>query len=473
MSGTPSDAARSGSGVCAENGIDVERRSSAMSANEATGSSTLAMSNGSRSESARRAVSSRQPMFASRRSSRSGPMAALTSRTSSTSSSTGLHRDLALEHRRVVLLDHARAEGRDVGRRVLTPGPVGEVLGERDGGATRAAEELVERHAGLARRDVPERDLDPGERLVDQHLPVGAMRGTAKRGGLELGAHVVRVAPDEPLPELTADLNRVDRRSALSQPDDAVRRRHAHDRAADACNGSRRHQIGRLERRVRRPGLDAGDPAHRFILHDPRGRCRMELVFDRDRFEALARNGSRLTPEECAALARSAAELVDLAALERGGEGSFELLWRDEHSEALAQHVVGAAGHRLSRSRRLERRRLCARRNGARRGTHRWWPAPDRRLSSRRLVLIPGHGNPSHGPRGGRGDDPRVLAAAQRDRALRGGRRRVAPTLWSSGRHLAAKSWALRRAGCKRGFRALTERITHAAAAVTRAPGVG
>ncbi len=156
-----------------------------------------------------------------------------------------------------------------------TPGPVGEVLGERDGGATGAAEELVERHAGLTRRDVPERDLDPGERLVDQHLPVGAMRGNGEHGGLELGAHLVRVAADEPLSELTAHLDRVDRRGALPQPHDAVLRRHAHDRAADACNGSGRHQVGRLERRVRRPGLDARDPAHRFILHDARSRCRM------------------------------------------------------------------------------------------------------------------------------------------------------------------------------------------------------
>ena len=57
-------------------------------------------------------------------------------------------------------------------------------------------------------------------------------------------------------------------------------------------------------------------------------------MFDRERFGALARVDRDLTSEECAALARSAAELVDLTALERGGEGSFELLWRDEHSEA-------------------------------------------------------------------------------------------------------------------------------------------
>ena len=59
-----------------------------------------------------------------------------------------------------------------------------------------------------------------------------------------------------------------------------------------------------------------------------------EIVTDRDRYEALAVTDHVLSPEECAALARSAAELVDLAALERRGEGSFELLWRNEHSEA-------------------------------------------------------------------------------------------------------------------------------------------
>ncbi len=89
VSGTPSSAARATSGVWDENGIAVESRSSASSAKDPTGSSTFAMSKGSRSASARRAVSSRQPMFASSRSARSGPIAALTARTSPTSSSTG------------------------------------------------------------------------------------------------------------------------------------------------------------------------------------------------------------------------------------------------------------------------------------------------------------------------------------------------------------------------------------------------
>jgi hypothetical protein len=56
-------------------------------------------------------------------------------------------------------------------------------------------------------------------------------------------------------------------------------------------------------------------------------------VVQRQGFEQLAASDSPLSPDECAALARSAAELVDLAALSREGEGSFELLWRTEHSE--------------------------------------------------------------------------------------------------------------------------------------------
>jgi Cysteine dioxygenase type I len=57
-------------------------------------------------------------------------------------------------------------------------------------------------------------------------------------------------------------------------------------------------------------------------------------VTDRKRLEALAASDRDLVPEECAALARAAADLVDLAALDRSGDGSFDLLWRNEHSEA-------------------------------------------------------------------------------------------------------------------------------------------
>jgi hypothetical protein len=56
-------------------------------------------------------------------------------------------------------------------------------------------------------------------------------------------------------------------------------------------------------------------------------------VSGRQAFEALAATGRDLDPEECAALARAAAGLVDLASLDRSGKGSFELLWRNEHSE--------------------------------------------------------------------------------------------------------------------------------------------
>ena len=51
-------------------------------------------------------------------------------------------------------------------------------------------------------------------------------------------------------------------------------------------------------------------------------------------FDDLAGSGRALAPEECAELARAAAARIDPAALARDGSGSFELLWRNEHSEA-------------------------------------------------------------------------------------------------------------------------------------------
>ena len=51
-------------------------------------------------------------------------------------------------------------------------------------------------------------------------------------------------------------------------------------------------------------------------------------------FQALAAHQRDLGPDDCAALARAAAELIDLSSLDRTGGGSFELLWRNAHSEA-------------------------------------------------------------------------------------------------------------------------------------------
>jgi hypothetical protein len=56
-------------------------------------------------------------------------------------------------------------------------------------------------------------------------------------------------------------------------------------------------------------------------------------VIDRARLEELAASDRPLSPDECASLARAAAEQVDPAALVREGEGSYELLWRNESSE--------------------------------------------------------------------------------------------------------------------------------------------
>jgi uncharacterized protein YjlB len=56
-------------------------------------------------------------------------------------------------------------------------------------------------------------------------------------------------------------------------------------------------------------------------------------VADPTSFETLAASDRDLSPEECAELARSAAELVERAALDRDGTGSAKRLWRDAHSE--------------------------------------------------------------------------------------------------------------------------------------------
>ncbi|MEU7856998.1 hypothetical protein [Nonomuraea sp. NPDC049141] len=49
---------------------------------------------------------------------------------------------------------------------------------------------------------------------------------------------------------------------------------------------------------------------------------------------ALAATHRAYTPEECAELARQAAESVDIGALPRSGPGGYVLLWSGEHSIA-------------------------------------------------------------------------------------------------------------------------------------------
>jgi hypothetical protein len=59
-----------------------------------------------------------------------------------------------------------------------------------------------------------------------------------------------------------------------------------------------------------------------------------DAVRDPAALAEISRAGGPLTPGQCAERARAAAELIDLAALERTGAGEARLLWRDEHSEA-------------------------------------------------------------------------------------------------------------------------------------------
>ena len=51
-------------------------------------------------------------------------------------------------------------------------------------------------------------------------------------------------------------------------------------------------------------------------------------------WEDLADCSRALHPDECAELARAAAARIDTGGLARGGPGSFELLWRNDYSEA-------------------------------------------------------------------------------------------------------------------------------------------
>ena len=93
-------------------------------------------------------------------------------------------RELALERRRVVLLDHARAVARDLERRRLArmrrPGMAQrEVLGERDLVAHGAAEQDVQGLVLGAPAGVPERHLDRPERALERRhvLPQRVLEG--------------------------------------------------------------------------------------------------------------------------------------------------------------------------------------------------------------------------------------------------------------------------------------------------------
>jgi hypothetical protein len=68
-------------------------------------------------------------------------------------------------------------------------------------------------------------------------------------------------------------------------------------------------------------------------------------------WEDLADTGRALHPDECAELARAAAARIDTGGFARGGSGSFELLWRNDYSEAWL-NTWWRLGHRIPRSRR-------------------------------------------------------------------------------------------------------------------------
>ena len=59
-----------------------------------------------------------------------------------------------------------------------------------------------------------------------------------------------------------------------------------------------------------------------------------QLPIDAAGLAALAKSDRPFQPAEAAAIAKRAAEFVDVAALDRSGSGSYLLLWQDENSEA-------------------------------------------------------------------------------------------------------------------------------------------
>ncbi len=70
------------------------------------------------------------------------------------------------------------------------------------------------------------------------------------------------------------------------------------------------------------------------MMTDTATRWENGIVFDRSRLEKLVIPDRDLSQRECEEVARATAEHIDLTELPREGAGLFELLWRNDHSEA-------------------------------------------------------------------------------------------------------------------------------------------
>lgn len=70
------------------------------------------------------------------------------------------------------------------------------------------------------------------------------------------------------------------------------------------------------------------------MMTDRAARWENDCVFDRSRLADLVAPDRDLSPKGCEDVARAAAEQIDLEELPHEGAGLFELLWRNDHSEA-------------------------------------------------------------------------------------------------------------------------------------------
>ena len=178
-------------------------------------------------------------------------------------------RELALERRRVVLLDHARAVARDLERRRLArmrrAGVAQrEVLGERDFAPHGSAQQEVQRFALRPPAQIPERHLDRTEGAAQRRhvLPQRVLEGR-HAAALAL-VEIERVEPGQAFAQ-AGDVGAAIAVGALADARHALVRVDLDDRLRDRRRRPEREAIGRVERDVhgrRAYGSDAhpGDP---------------------------------------------------------------------------------------------------------------------------------------------------------------------------------------------------------------------
>ena len=140
-------------------------------------------------------------MFASSRSTRCGPIASRTHRATATSVSRSVWPTLPSKNGEPNSVHHAPAVLAELLWRALASRAADgvahrEVLGERDALAKRAAEQLVDRHAGELPADVPQRHLDRAIR-ADHVEAVGVVQRLHGRNGRRPAAVQVGGAASE------------------------------------------------------------------------------------------------------------------------------------------------------------------------------------------------------------------------------------------------------------------------------------